>query len=81
MHEAFIDDRLDKDMVDIRKIMKADGTNPIFKVEFRRNDSNDIVIDISSESTTMPRTVKILKSVDQIGQEFMEYIAETATWV
>lgn len=81
MHEEFIDDRLNSDMTDIRHIMQKARTNPIFKVEFRRNDSNDIVIDISSESTTMHRTTKILKSVDQIGQEFIEYIAETANWV
>ena len=81
MYEEFIDDRLNSDMTDIRHIMKKVGTNPVFKVEFRRNASNDIVIDISSESTTMPRTTKILKSVEQIGQEFMEYIAETSNWV
>ena len=81
MHDEFVDDRLNSDMTDIRRIMQKVGTNPIFKVEFRRNASNDIVMCISSDSTTMPITTKILKSVDQIGQEFMEYIAETANYV
>ena len=81
MHEAFIDDRLDKDMVDIRKIMKADGTNPIFKVEFKRNSNNDIVMSISAETNSMPSTNIVVKSVNQIGQELIEYIAETSTWV
>lgn len=81
MHEEFVDDRLNSDMTDIRHIMQKVGTNPIFKVEFRRNASNDIVMCISSDYTTMPITTKILKSVDQIGQEFMEYIAETANYV
>lgn len=81
MHEAFVDDRLDKDMVEIRKIMKADGTNPIFKVEFKRNSNNDIVMAISAETNTMPSINRVVKSVNQIGQELIEYIAETATWV
>lgn len=81
MHEEFVDDRLNSDMTDIRHIMQKVGTNPIFKVEFRRNSSNDIVMCISSESTTMPSTNRVVKSVNQIGQELIEYIAETATWV
>ena len=81
MHDEFVDDRLNSDMTDIRHIMQKVGTNPVFKVEFRRNSSNDIVMCISSESTTMPSAIKIIKSVNQISQEFMEYVAETANWV
>lgn len=81
MHDEFVDDRLNSDMTDIRHIMQKVGTNPVFKLEFRRNSANDIVMCISSESTTMPSTIKIIKSVNQISQEFMEYVAETANWV
>ena len=81
MHDEFVDDRLNSDMTEIRHIMQKAGTNPVFKLEFRRNSSNDIVMCISSESTTMPSTTKIIKSVNQISQEFMEYVAETANWV
>lgn len=81
MHDEFVDDRLNSDMKDIRHIMQKVGTNPVFKIEFRRNSSNDIVMYISSESTTMHSTIKIIKSVNQISQEFMEYVAETTNWV
>ena len=81
MNESFIDDRLNSDMVDIRHIMQRINANPVFKVEFRRNSSNDIVMCISSESTSMPKINKVVKSISQVEQEFLEYIAETANWV
>lgn len=81
MHDEFVDDRLNSDMKDIRRIMQKVGTNPVFKIEFRRNLSNDIVMCISSESTTMPILSIIIKSANQISQEFMEYVADTANWV
>ena len=81
MHEEFVDDRLNSDMTEIRKIMEKIGTNPVFKVEFRRNASNDIVMVISSESTTMPPNSKTITVNEQIGQELVEYISDTAKWV
>lgn len=81
MTPDFVDDRLDKDMVDIRHIMKHTGTAPIFTVKFIRNSSNNIAMQITSENTTMPVTTTIVKTVEQIGQAFMEYIADTANWI
>ena len=81
MNESFIDDRLNSDMVDIRHIMQRINTNPVFKVEFRRNSSNDIVMCMSSESTSMPNINTVVKSISQVEQRFLEYIAETANWV
>ena len=81
MTPDFVDDRLDKDMQEIRKIMKSDGTNPVFKVEFRRNSNNDIVMVVTAETNTMPPQKYFCKTVDQFGEAFVNYIKDTANWV
>lgn len=81
MTPDFVDDRLDKDMQEIRKIMKSDGTNPVFKVEFRRNSKNDIVMVVTAETNTMPPQKYFCTTVDQFGESFVNYIKDTANWV
>lgn len=66
---------------DIRHIIKKTGQNPLFKVEFRINENDDIVMDISSESTSMPRQIAWPRTNSSIGQEFIEYVAATSVWV
>lgn len=65
----------------IRYIIKKTGQNPSFKVEFRINENDDIVMDISSESTSMPRQMAWPTTNSSIGQEFLEYVAATSVWV
>lgn len=81
MHEPFVDDRLEQDMTEIRKIMKKQGTNPIFKLEFRRTNDNDIALVFTCEGTTMPAERHKIDNLNQIGDLINTYIKETSEWV
>lgn len=81
MHEPFTDDRLNKDMTEIRHIMDKTGTNPKFELEFVRNSSNNIVLQIKSTTTTMPVNKKQISNLDQIGEFLSDYIKDSANWV
>lgn len=80
-HPEFVDDRLDKDMVEIRKIMKCDGTNPRFKIEFQRTNENDIVMQIYAETNDAPRAVYHCPTIEQIGEGLIDYIKLTSRYV
>ena len=80
MNEPFVDDRLDKDMVEVRKLMKTLGTNPVFRVEFRRTEANNIVMFIESTNSTAPNIVAPVSSLEKIGELFSGYVEDTANW-
>ena len=80
-HPSFVDDRLDKDMVEIRKIMKHEGTNPVFEVEFQRTNDNDIQVVLKLRTSTMPSMKYPVSSLDKIGEIMQDYIKSTAEWM
>lgn len=78
-HGPFVDDRLDKDMVEIRKIMDVIGTNPVFTVEFQRNNDNNIVVCIKSERIcNMPTSYTTICTLEQAGEALVEYVKNNA---
>ncbi|MEE3344486.1 MAG: hypothetical protein VZS44_10370 [Bacilli bacterium] len=83
MSEKFVDDKLNVDMTEIRTMLQKLGTNPRFTVEFRRTTSgtNEIVVEINSEGTTMPRTVKKITSLEQFGDLMVEFVKDTSSWI
>ena len=83
MSEKFVDDKLNVDMTEIRTMLQKLDTNPRFTVEFRRttNGTNEIVVEINSEGTTMPRTVKKITSLEQFGDLMVEFVKDTSLWI
>ena len=69
------------DLPDIRRLIDKDVTHSVFKIEFHKNTSDDIILSITSENTTMPSFNRKVTMIDQVGREILEYIADTANWV
>lgn len=80
MHEEFVDDRLNQDMTEIRKLMKREGTYPVFEITFMRNNDNDIVARVNSRYGTVPYTMKKVTSLEEACALLAEHIKTDSIW-